>query len=137
MAVQQSTTVRNAILDAIETAIGTAAVIKIFSGTQPANCAAANSGTELASFTLASDWMGAASAGAKSFLNLPLSTTAIAGAPTNAGHYRIYASGGSVCHEQGSISLSGGGGDMIIDSLGITSGQTVRITAYTKTAAHA
>jgi hypothetical protein len=137
MAVQQSTTVRNAVLDAIETAIGTAAVVKIFSGSQPANCAAANTGTELASFTLASDWMAAASSGAKSFSNLPVSTTAIAGAPTNAGHYRIYASNGTTCHEQGSITVAGGGGDMIIDALAITSGQTVRITAYTKTAAHA
>ena len=137
MAVQQSTTVRNAILDAIETAVGTTAVVKIFSGSQPANCAAANSGTELASFTLASDWMAAASGGAKSFNNLPISTTAIAGAPTNAGHYRIYASNGTTCHEQGSITVAGGGGDMIIDNLSISTGQTVRITAYTKTAAHA
>jgi hypothetical protein len=137
MAVQQSVAVRNAILDAIETAIGTAAVVKIFSGSQPANCAAANTGTELASFTLASDWMAAASSGSKSFNNLPVSTTAIAGAPTNAGHYRIYASNGTTCHEQGSITTAGGGGDLIIDNLSISTGQTVRITAYTKTAAHA
>jgi hypothetical protein len=137
MAVQQSVAVRNAILDVIETTIGTSAVIKIFSGAQPASCAAANSGTELASFTLASDWMAAASSGSKSFNNLPVSTTAIAGAPTNAGHYRIYASNGTTCHEQGSITTAGGGGDLIIDNLSISTGQTVRITAYTKTAAHA
>jgi len=136
MAVQQSTTVRNAILDVIETTIGTTPVIKIFSGSQPADCAAANTGTELASFTLGSDWWNAASGGAKSIPGT-LSTTAIAGAPTNAGHYRIYASNGTTCHEQGSITVAGGGGDMIIDNLSISTGQTVRITAYTKTAAHA
>lgn len=41
MAVQLSVTVRNARLDAIETAVGTSARLKIWTGAAPANCAAA------------------------------------------------------------------------------------------------
>ena len=46
MAIQFSTGVRNGMLDAIETAVGATAVIKLFTGAQPSNCAAANCLTE-------------------------------------------------------------------------------------------
>jgi hypothetical protein len=135
MAVQWSATVRNAVLDAWETAIGTSAVIKIWTGTQPANTGSSDSGTLLATFSLGSDWAQAASSSSKILANLAVSTTAVA--TNTAGHYRIYASNGTTCHEQGSITATGGGGDIEIDSTSITSGQTVRITAFTKTAPHA
>lgn len=61
MAVQLSTSVRNAMLDAIESTVGTAPILKIRSGAQPANCAAADSGTVGATMTLPSDWLAAAS----------------------------------------------------------------------------
>ena len=66
MAIQLSVAVRNARLDAIETAIGTSAVLKIRSGAAPANCAAADAGTVLGSITCPVDWAGAAGSGAKS-----------------------------------------------------------------------
>lgn len=134
MTIQNSVAVRNANLDSIETTIGTSAIVRIYSGAQPANCAAVRTGTLLASFNLAADWAAAASAGSKAFNNLPLSTTAVAGAPTNAGHYAIMDSAGTTCHEQGSITVTGGGGDMTIDNVSIATGQTVNITAWTKTA---
>lgn len=132
MTIQISAAVRNAMLDAYETAIGTAAVLKIFSGAQPANTGSANSGTELWTKTLASDWMAAASSGSKAFSSTPLTANAIAGSPTNAGHYRLYASDGTTCHEQGSVTVTGGGGDMTLDSISITSGQSVSVTSWTK-----
>lgn len=52
MAIQFSTAVRNASLDAIETAIGTSAILKIRSGSVPANCGSADSGTVLATLNL-------------------------------------------------------------------------------------
>ena len=131
MSVQFSTSVRNAMLDVIETTIGTAAVLKIRSGTVPATCATADAGTSLVSYTLASDWAAAASSGAKALSSLPLSTTA--GASGTAAHYRIYASDGTTCHEQGTVTATGGGGDMTVDNTSINSGQTVNITAFTKT----
>ena len=66
MAIQLSTTVRNARLDAIETAVGTSAVLKIRTGAAPANVGTADSGTVLATVNLPSDWMAAASGGSKS-----------------------------------------------------------------------
>ena len=60
---QYSVTVRNARLDAVESSIGTTPILKIFDGTMPANCAAADAGTVLATCTLPSDWMAAASSG--------------------------------------------------------------------------
>jgi hypothetical protein len=129
MARQYSAAVRNAQADAWESAIGTSAIIRIRTGAQPASCGDVDTGTALASFSLASDWTPAASGGAKTLASLPISTTG--SADGTAAHYRIYASNGTTCHEQGSVGTSGQ--DMIIDNASISNGQTVRITAYTKT----
>lgn len=132
MTVQWSTTLRNALLDQIETTINTSAKLMVYTGAQPANCAASEAGTLLVEFDLASDWAAAASGGSKAFNSTPISATAVA--TGTAAHYRIYASDGTTCHEQGSITLTAGGGDATIDNTSIVTGQTVQITAFTKTA---
>lgn len=131
MTIQLSVSVRNAMLDAIETAIGTAAVVKLRTGAQPANCGAADSGTVVASFTLASDWMSAASSGSKAFASTPLTDSSADNSGTLA-HYRVYASDGTTCHEQGSITATGGGGDMTVDNTVVTAGQAVNITSWSQ-----
>lgn len=68
MTVQFSTTVRNAMLDVIETSIGTAPTLEIRSGAAPATCATAASGTVLATLVLPLDWMSNAASGAKACL---------------------------------------------------------------------
>ena len=65
MAVQRSVAARNAALDAFETTVGTAPLLRIYSGSMPANCATAASGTLLMEATLPSDWLAAASSGSK------------------------------------------------------------------------
>ena len=128
MAIQLSTAVRNARLDEIEVEISTAPILEIRSGAAPANCAAADTGTLLASMTLPSDWMAAAAAGVKG-----LSGTwedASANAAGTAGHFRIKDSTGTTCHIQGSISASGGGGDMILQNTNIALGQPITITQF-------
>lgn len=135
MALQYSVTVRNAQLDAVETTVGTAPLLRIYSGAAPANCAAAASGTLLAEATLPSDWMEAASSGSKS-----LSGTwqdASANATGTAGHWRLYDSGGTTCHAQGTVTATGGGGDMTLDNTSIASAQSVTITSFTITAGNA
>lgn len=132
MTVQNSTAVRNAMLDAIETTIGTSAKFQIWSGSAPANCAAASTGTKLIEIALASDWAAAASGGTKAFSGVPLSTTALAAG--TCGYYRITDSAGTTCHEQGTVTATGGGGDMTIDNAALTSGQSVQVTSFTKTA---
>jgi len=129
MAMQLSTTVRNARLDAIETAIGTAPILKIRTGAAPANCAAADSGTVLATLTLPSDWLAAAASGSKALLG----TWQDAGADAagTAAHFRIYDSGGSTCHVQGTVTATGGGGDMTIDNAVLAVAQQVNVTGFT------
>jgi hypothetical protein len=131
MAVQLSTTVRNARLDAIETAIGTSAVLKIRTGAPPANCGTADSGTVLATLSLPSDWMAAASSGSKAKSGTWEDTSA-----DNAGtaaHFRVYASDGTTCHLQGTVTATGNGGDMTLDNVSIGAGQAVTITGFTLT----
>jgi hypothetical protein len=135
MAIQLSTSVRNARLDAIETTVGTSAVLKIFTGAQPANCAAANSGTELASMTLPSDWAAAASSGSKAKSGTWEDTSA--NATGTAAHWRLYASDGTTCHAQGSVTATGGGGDLTLDNTSIASGQAITISSWTFTDANA
>lgn len=128
---QFSVAVRNAMLDAIETVIGTGAVLKIRSGAAPATCATADSGTVLATITLASDWASAAAAGAKALSGLPVSDP-VADATGTAGHYRLYASDGTTCGNQGTVGVATS--DLIVDSVSFTAGQTFNITAWTWTA---
>jgi hypothetical protein len=135
MTVQFSTAVRNAQLDAIETAIGTAPKLRFYTGSAPASCAASESGTLLVEWTLASDWAAAASGGSKALNNLPLTVTATAGGTI--GHYRIYDSAGTSCHEQGTITATGGGGDMTVDNTSVAASQTVNVTSKTQTAGNA
>jgi hypothetical protein len=131
MTVQLSVTVRNARLDAIETAVGTSAVLKIRSGSVPADVATADAGTVLATLDLPSDWMDAASSGAKALSGTWSDTSA--DATGTAAHFRVYASDGTTAHIQGTVTATGGGGDMTLDSVSITSGQTVTITGFTLT----
>lgn len=131
MSVQMSVAVRNARLDAIETAIGVSAVLKIRSGAAPATCATADSGTVLATLTLPSDWLAAASSGSKA--KSGTWEDASADATGTAAHFRIYASDGTTCHYQGTVTATGGGGDMTVDNVSIAAAQQVTITSFSIT----
>lgn len=135
MALQYSTTVRNAKLDAVETAIGASAVLKIRTGSAPADCGTADSGTVLASCTLPSDWMAAASGGTKAKSGTWEDTSA--DNTGTAAHFRLYASDGTTCHAQGTVTATGGGGDMTVESTSFTSGQAFAVTGFTLTAGNA
>ena len=135
MAIQLSVTVRNAMLDALETAIGTGAVLKIRSGSPPANVATADSGDVLATLTLPSDWLAAASSGSKAKEGTWEDTSA--DDDGTAGHFRIYASNGTTAHLQGTVTATGDGGDLTLDNVSIASGQSVTITSFTLTAGNA
>lgn len=135
MALQFSVAVRNAKLDAIETTIGASAILRLRSGAPPATCATADSGTILAEMTLPADWMAAASGGTKALSGTWQDLSA--NAAGTAGHFRIYDSGGTVCGMQGTITISGGGGDMTLDNNVLAVGQQVTITSFTFTEGNA
>lgn len=137
MSFQYSISTRNAWLDAIETAIGTSAILKIRTGAVPATCATPDTGSVLATMALPADWMAAASGGAKA-----LSGTwqdASADATGTAGHFRIYASDGVTCHIQGTVSqaaANGGTGDLKLAqaTADLVAGVQITISAFTLTA---
>jgi hypothetical protein len=132
MALQYSTAVNNARLDAIETAIGASAILRIRTGSPPATCATADSGTVLATINLPSDWMAAASGGTKA--KSGTWQDASADATGTAAHWRIYDSSGATCHMQGTYGTSSA--DMIGDSVSFTAGQSFTINTFTITAAN-
>jgi hypothetical protein len=91
--------------DALEVHITASPDLQIYSGTQPANCAAAATGTLLALGTLPADFLGSAAGGAKALAGAWNYTgQSGAGAGTALGYYRIAKTG--TCHVQGSCGPS-------------------------------
>ena len=110
-----SAAVNNAKMNAIESTVGTSAVLKIRTGAPPATVATADAGTVLATMTLPSDWMGASAAGIIAKLGTWSDTSADAAG--TAGHFRLYASDGTTAHMQGDVTATGGGGDITLDNV--------------------
>jgi hypothetical protein len=133
MAVQLSVAVRNARLDAIETAIGTSPILTLRTGAQPADCAAANAGTVIATINCPSDWAAAAASGSKAKSGTWQDTSADAsGTPA---HFRLHDSAGTTCHMQGSVGQ--GTGDLSLDNTTVVAGQAITINTFTTTDANA
>ena len=134
MAVQFATSARNAALDALEVDFGASPILRFYDLTAgaPANCAAAITGTLLAEMALPADFMGAASGGVKALSGSWSDPSA--NAAGNADFYRIYASDGVTCKEQGTVTITGGGGDMTVDNTSFAPGQPVTVTSKTWTA---
>jgi hypothetical protein len=135
MTLQYSVAVRNAKLDAVETTIGTTPILQIRTGAAPANCAAADSGTVLATLNLPSDWMAAAASGTKAKSGTWEDTSA--DATGTAAHFRSKDSGNTTCHMQGTVTATGGGGDMTVDNTSFAAGQAFTVTGFTLTAGNA
>lgn len=129
MTLQYSANVRNNQLDQVEASAGASAVLRIYTGSAPANCAAAATGTLLVSMTLPSDWMAAASSGSKAKSGTWQVAASAAGV---AGYFRVWDSSVTTCHLQGTCGI--GTGDLQLDNTNIASGQSVTINGFTITA---
>ena len=130
MALQFSTLLRNARLDAIETYISTAPILRIYSGSKPAATTDAATGTLLAEMTLPSDWAAAAS-GAKA--KSGTWSDATANATGTAGYFRLLESTGTTTAVQGECTDTGGAGPMKLSTTSIVSGEPVTIVTFTIT----
>lgn len=132
MAIKMSVAVRNARLDAIETAMGTGSILKIWHGAPPTNITDADiTGAALATLQLPGDWMANAAAGSKAKSGTWQDTSADnAGI---AGHFRMYNLDGVTQHIQGTVTITGGGGDMTLDNVNIAAAQQVTITTFSLT----
>jgi hypothetical protein len=136
MTISYSVAVKNAKNDVVETTIGTAPVLRVYSGSVPANAdASIGAATLLAQGSLPSDWLGASASGVKSKAGTwTITGQSGAGAGTAGTFYRIWDTAGTTCGEQGSFSATGGGGDMTADNNNIANAQVWTISSYAKTA---
>lgn len=130
-----SDAVRNARLDAIETTMSTACILRLYDGTPPANeTASLSSNTLLAEGTLPSDWLAAASGGSKAKAGTwTLTGQSGAGAGTDCTFGRIYRSNGTTCDIQFTAGETGDAPEMVLDNKNIANGQTVTVSTFTLT----
>ncbi len=130
---QYSTDIRDAQNNTIETTVGVSPTCTVYSGSAPANCAAADTGTVLAIGTLPSDWMAASSAGVVGKNGTwTLTGQSGAGSGTAGTHFRIKA--GANCKIQGTFGV---GQEMVPDNNNIANGQTVTINSFNVTRGNA
>jgi hypothetical protein len=121
MAVTHGTPTRNALVSAIATAIGAGGKLKLRTGASAILATVALNSTPLAS----------PSGGAAALNGVPLSVAASASGTianfivTDASDVTIFG---------GSVTTTGGGGDLTVDNITATSGLTVTITGGTYTA---
>lgn len=126
MPITLNTNLKNDLLDGIDSVFN-AGTLEIRTGAAPGAGSAA-SGTVLVTITLPADAFAAASGGtkAKSGTWQDLS----ADASGTAGHFRLLNAGGTRVLE-GTVTLTGGGGDMTLDNTNIAVGQQVTVTTFT------
>lgn len=134
MAIQYSVAVNNGQLDSKETTIGTAPVMRLYSGAMPAFCVTASSGTKLSEDSLPSDWLGNAASGVKSKAGTWTLNGIAAG---TAGYFRIYDTAMANCHMQGTVTATGGGGDMTLDNAVIANLQVITVNTFAITSGNA
>lgn len=118
----------NGIVDLVDAGAG-AGTLKIYSGTQPANGDAAEAGTLLATVTLADPAFGNASAGVATGTD-PAAVDPVASG--NAGWFRVEDSTGANVYD-GSVTATGGGGDLQLSNIAIGPGINVDITSLSFT----
>ena len=118
----------NAIVDLCD--VGGAGSLRIRTGAQPANGDSAATGTVLVTFTLSATAFGAAADAnphADATANAIASVNAAAAG--TAGYYEVLDNAGTVLWT-GTVTATGGGGDLTLASVSITSGQTVAVTSW-------
>ncbi len=128
MTMQLSVAVRNARADVVETTMGVSAIMKIRTLAPPANVAAADVGSVLATLALPSDWMTVAASGVKAKSGTWQDTAADAGG--TAAHFRVYRTDGTTCDIQGTVTVTGGGGDMTVDNVSFAVNQQFTVTSF-------
>jgi len=127
VAFQYGVVLRNNQVSQIQTSIGASGTLKIFSGAEPANCAAADPTGLLATIVLPAAFL--TSTGGVTTL---AGTWSVAASGTGtAASFRMY-DGSAVCHVQGNTTA-----DLVLNNQSIASGQTVTVTSFSVTAGNA
>lgn len=105
--------------------------LDIYSGSQPATPDTAPSGTLLASIPLPTPAFGSPTTGVVPKAGT-WTTNAVAGAPTNAGWFRL-ADSSDDNPVDGAVGATGSGAELELDNISITAGQTVTVSTFTIT----
>jgi hypothetical protein len=134
VAIQYKISLINDRLNLLLTDAGNAAVFRIYSGSMPANCAASATGTKLTDDALPTTWMGSSSAGVVSKSGTWTLNGVAAG---TAGYFRILDSGLAATYMQGTVTATGGGGDMTLDNAVIASSQVITVSVFQITGGNA
>lgn len=132
MTIRLATATRNALATAVSTLVDAgpaAGTVKIYTGSQPATADTAESGTLLATVALGDPAFGAVSNGVITAAD-PVAVTAVASG--TAGWFRVEDSTGANVYD-GSVTATGGGGDMTLATTAVTSGLSIDITSLTVT----
>jgi hypothetical protein len=134
MTVRISAAVRTAMVDAVKATIDAGAgagKIRIYTGAQPATPATAASGTLLVDIPFNDPSFEATASGVASADVTP-TVVGTAVATGTAGWFRVLDSNNNACID-GTVTATGGGGDITIASTSITTGLTVTVTGLTLT----
>lgn len=133
MTISYSTTVRNAMMDAITTAAGTGALLRFYSGTRPANPAAAITGTLLGTCTISAALAAAASGGVLTFNTITDDSAADATATCT--HFRLWKSDGTTAVVDGDVGTSGS--DLNLNTTTIVTGGPIHVSSFVITCGNA
>jgi hypothetical protein len=127
MAISITAAAANSMAAALATAIGAAATIEIRSGSKPATPETAASGTLLVTVAVSGSFT--ASGGSITAADPAAAAPAASG---TAGYFRLKTSGGTAILD-GTVTATGGGGDMQLGSTTITTGVNVDLGVPTIT----
>ncbi len=120
---------RNEMLDAIVNELNSGK-LRIYSGTPPATADTALSGnTLLAELTMNATSFGAASSG--TITANAITSDSAADATGTASFFRIYQSDGSTIVYQGSVTATGGGGDLQLSTVSLVANAVIAVSSLT------
>jgi hypothetical protein len=129
------TTLRNNQLDEITALAGTSALLRIYDGTQPANANTAVGAQVLLAELVCDATAFAAAASSGALTANAISNDASANASGTASWFRLVASNGTTVVMDGSVGTTGS--DLNLNSVSITSGQTVSVSSFVITGGNA
>lgn len=135
MSLNHAVATRNAMLQALIDLAGANAVLQFRDGAKPANAAASRTGTLLASMALGATPFAAPSGGSVTKNGTWQDSTADASGTL--GYWTLYKADGTTVVTQGSVTVTGGGGDITVVSTTITAGQPFTISTFSITAGNA
>jgi hypothetical protein len=127
MALKFPVAYRNTRADTFSARAGSAALLRIYSGTRAANADTAPAGTLLAELTCGTPFAPAASSGG--FAANAVTQDPSANATGTATWFRLVSAGGNTVTD-GDVTATGGGGDLELVTTAIVAGQPVQVTAF-------